>query len=538
MRISTGQFFDASAANYQRIYSNTLSTGQEVSSQIKLNTAADDPDGATRLLQLGQQSSLLGQYSSNMTAANATMTQAQSAMTGIQTALGRAQELVVGGANGTNTDKDRLANSEELTQIQAQVLSLMNSQDANGQYIFSGSKSSTPPYSQNSDGTYSYNGDQTSSSVPIGNGLSIATNTTGWDAFEQATNTARTSTTMTSPTTDDGRINLSAGQVTNSVTFNSAFASGQPYTVSFLSSTTYKITDNMNLNVTSASSGNGTFSSTSSASQSIGFRGLEISLNTNLSTADKTATGTQTATQVADAAVAGHTFQLAATPDTFSTSRSPGNASTTVITSAAETDATAYSSSFPPGGAVLKFTSPTQFDLYAAPITSTSKAVSSGTVNTSGTPSITTATAAGITFSLSGTPAASDTFSVQANTHQSQNVLNTLAAAAAALAAPSDGNPVAQQKLAASMDAAIGNLDKANTLVQSAISNSGARQKIIINQGATNDTLVIGNTVAQGVIRDSDPVEAYTRLTLQTTMLSAAQLAFSKISQLGLFNKV
>ncbi|MEA9978111.1 flagellar hook-associated protein 3 [Pseudomonas sp. 10B1] len=536
MRISTGQFYDASAANYQRIYSNTLTTGQEVSSQVKLNTAADDPAGATRLLQLGQQSSLLGQYTSNMTAANATMVQSQSAMEGIQTAVARAQELVLSGANGTYTNDDRKANSEELTQIQAQVLSLMNSQDANGQYIFSGSKSPTPPYSQNADGTYSYHGDQTSNSVPIGDNLSITTNTTGWAAFEQATNTVRTATTLTSPTPDDGRLNLSAGQVTNSVTFNSAFTSGQPYKISFLSSTQYTVADSAGLDVTSETSGNGMFSSTSSATQSIGFRGLEINLNANLSAADNATTAS------ADAAVAGHTFQLTATPDTFSVSRSPGNTSTSVITSATQTSASAYNSSFPPGGAVLKFTSATQFDLYAAPMTGTSKAVSSGTVTSTsaGSPPVTTitATASGITFNLSGAPAASDTFSVQANTHQSQNILNTLVAAAAALAVPSDGNPIAQQKLSASMDSAIGNLATANTLLSSAVSNSGARQKILTNQSSTNDTLVIGNTIAQGAIRDSDPVEAITRLTLQTTMLSAAQLAFSKISQLGLFNKV
>ena len=174
MRISTSQFYEASAANYQRIYSNVVTTGQEVSSQVRVNTAGDDPLGASRLLQLSQQSSMLDQYNSNITSAKTQLTQSETALNSIQNALQSAQELIIGANNGTLSDKDRQADALQLTAIQNQVLSAMNTQDASGNYIFSGSKSSTPPYSQNADGTYAYNGDQTSVSLPIGDKLSVA----------------------------------------------------------------------------------------------------------------------------------------------------------------------------------------------------------------------------------------------------------------------------------------------------------------------------------------------------------------------------
>ena len=47
MRISTTQFYEATNANYQRNYSNLNKTSEEVSSGIKLNTASDDPVGAS-----------------------------------------------------------------------------------------------------------------------------------------------------------------------------------------------------------------------------------------------------------------------------------------------------------------------------------------------------------------------------------------------------------------------------------------------------------------------------------------------------------
>ncbi len=526
MRISTSQFYEASSANYQRIYSNVVSTGQEVSSQVRVNTAGDDPLGASRLLQLSQQSSMLDQYNSNITSARTQLTQSETALSAIQTALQSAQELIVGASNGTFTDKDRKSNADQLAAIQNQVLSLMNTQDASGNYIFSGSKSSTPPYSQNPDGTYSYNGDQTSVSLPIGDKLSVAGNTTGWQAFEQAINTTRTSATMTAPAVDDGRVTLSSGQVSNTQAYNAKFGAGQPYTVSFISSTQFTVTDAGGTDITAETSQNGTFNSADASSQTISLRGVDFNLNVNLSAADKASTAT------ADAALAGHTFKLAVSPDSVSASRSPGNTSGSVITSSTITNQAAYNAAFPTSGAILKFTSATAFDLYAAPIDANSKPVSSGTI------AGTTATAAGVSFSLSGAPATGDTFSVSVNTHQTQNILNTLGAAVKALNTPADGNPVVLQQLRASMDSALGDLSSGSEQVNTARSDGGARGKIIDGQSDANTTLGLNNTVDQGKIRDSDPVEAYTRLTLQTTMLSAAQLAFSKISQLGLFNKI
>ena len=46
--------------------------------------------------------------------------------------------------------------------LKSSVLGLLNSKDSSGNYLFSGSKTSTPPYVRNNDGTYSYQGDEIS----------------------------------------------------------------------------------------------------------------------------------------------------------------------------------------------------------------------------------------------------------------------------------------------------------------------------------------------------------------------------------------
>lgn len=523
MRISTSQYYETSAANYSRTYGNVVASGEEASSGIKVNTAADDPVGAARLLQLGQQSSMLSQYKSNMTAATTTMTASETALTSITNALQTARELALGAANGTFTDADRKANAEELSQIKTQILGLMNSQDASGNYLFSGSKSSTVPYTLNSDGSYTYNGDQSSINMAIGQGLSIASNTTGWDAFEQATNTTRTTTT---PSVDDGKVTLSGGLVSNSASYSSSFTSGAPYTITYTSATQLKITDSTGTDRTSELTANGVVSSSTAADQSISFRGVDLTLNVNLASGDDAAT-----------VLTGRSFTFAASPDTFNTARVSTNTSTAQVTAATTSAANTadYTSKYPAGGAVLKVTGTTPSTtvaLYASPLTANSQPIDSQTL-TGGK-----VTLAGVDFTLSGTPATGDQFTVQANTHTNQNILNTLNDLTAALLTPTDGDAVAQQKLNAKVQSALGNLTSGMDQVSSALSSIGARGQAVDAQTTTNTTLTTNNDNNQSTIRNSDPAEVMTRLTLQQTMLTAAQLAFSRISQLGLFNKL
>lgn len=289
MRISTAQFYESSAANYQKNFANAVKSSEEASSLIRVNTAADDPVGASRLLQLGQQASLLSQYSANTTSIKASLGQAESVLTSITNVLARAQELASGAGSAGFTDADRKANAAELAQIEEQLLSLMNTQDENGKYIFAGSQGDTVPFTRNSDGTYSYNGDQTTLNLPVGDTMSMATNTTGWAAFQQAINTSRSQVSMTAPAVDDGRVTLSNGQVSSNPKYNSEFRSGEPYTISFLSSTQFKITDSAGNDVTSEASQNGSFSSSKGAeAQTVSFRGVDMRLSINLKPGDAT----------------------------------------------------------------------------------------------------------------------------------------------------------------------------------------------------------------------------------------------------------
>lgn len=522
MRISTAQFYESSAANYQKNFANVVKSSEEASSLVRVNTAADDPVGASRLLQLGQQASMLDQYATNTNTIKATLGTSEAVMTSINNVLQRAKELAVSAGNAGYTDEDRQAAASELGQIEDQLLSLMNSKDENGKYIFAGSKGDTVPFTRNNDGTYSYNGDQKTLDLAVGDTMSMATNTTGWDAFQQAINTSRSQVTMTLPLINDNRVVLSDGQVSSNVSYNSKFRSGEPYKVEFASGTQLKITDSTGKDVTNEATQGGAIDPTSKTAQTISFRGVDLSLNLNMQAGD-----------VPDTVLKGnYEFTLAAKPDSFTGTRSPSNTSSEQLTGSTITDPAAYHASFPSGSAIVKFTTAPNFDVYAAPMTADSKPVSSGTmVGNSGT-------ASGVQFTFTGVPSDQDQFTVAVNSHETQNILDTVSQLKASLNTPTNGDPIAVQKLQASLASGLANLASGTDQLSSALSSVGGRGSALDTQSDTNQSLALANTQTQSSIRDSDPAEVMTRLTLQQTMLQASQLAFSKIAQLGLFNKI
>ncbi|MNM75710.1 Flagellar hook-associated protein 3 [compost metagenome] len=529
MRISTAQYYATTAANYQRNLSNVMKTAEQASSGIKLETAADDPVGAARLLQLEQQKAMLGQYTSNINALNTAQAQEESVLDSINTVLQKVSELAVRAGGASLNDDDRKSIGEEVGQAEEQLLNLMNSKDANGRYIFSGASSNTQPFLRNSDGTYSYQGDQTQLELKIGDSMSLGLNDTGWDVFQQAINAARSSTTMTAPAVDDGRVSLTQGLVSSGPAFDASFRNGQPYTLSFTSSTQFVITDASGNDVTAEASGGGKFDPNNKDGSDINFRGVSFALDITFQASDNPAN--------ADAVIAGHSFQLAAKPDSFTSTRAPGNSSTVQVGQASVTNATDYKSFFPEGGAVLKFTGPGTFELYSRPLTSSSTPITSGTVVAG------VATAAGVSFTLAGgtppaTPATGDQFNIAVNTHQTQNVLDTVSQLRQVLEIPTSGNLAAQRNLGSVLASSIANLSNAKNQVDLARGAIGARGNVMDMQRDQIQSTNLINTSTQSSIKDTDPAEVLTRLTLQQTMLQAAQLAFAKVSQLSLFNKL
>jgi len=93
----------------------------------------------------------------------------------------------VQGANDTLSASDRKVLGTEMQALRDQLMSLANTKDSNGNYLFSGSRVKQAPFVESANGSPIYMGDQTRMNVRVGEERSIPINRTGTDAFVPVT---------------------------------------------------------------------------------------------------------------------------------------------------------------------------------------------------------------------------------------------------------------------------------------------------------------------------------------------------------------
>lgn len=191
MRISTLQAFNNGVAGLQRNYANATRTQEQISTGNRILTPADDPVASVRLLQLEQQQNVLGQYNANLTAAKNSLTQEEVTLNSVNTILQRVRELAVQAGNGGLSAEDRKSIAAELTEREDELLSLMNTRNARGEYLFSGFQGKTQPFVRDGEGSYSYQGDEGQRKLQIASSLNIAISDNGKSIFENVTNAGR-----------------------------------------------------------------------------------------------------------------------------------------------------------------------------------------------------------------------------------------------------------------------------------------------------------------------------------------------------------
>jgi flagellar hook-associated protein 3 FlgL len=529
MRISTAQYFESSAAKYQSNFSSIVKTQEQITSGVRIQSAGDDPVGAAQLLMLQQQKDMLGQYTTNMGSIKSTLTNQESVLESVNTALQRARELALQAGNGGASDADRKSIASEVGEIEQQVLGLLNSKDASGNYMFGGSKTSTPPYVKNNDGTYSYQGDDTQLSLQVSDTLSIASNDTGKRILESAVNSGRTQAVLDPSKPNDGTVSVSAGLLQSGAAYTKSFAAGEPYELKFLDSTHFTVSDKDGNDITSEVPGNGTFDASKIDGSTVSLRGVDFDITLRLKAPLDPVTNLP---MTPDDEVKDHVFSLGTKPDSFNPSRTPSNSSAAQITSSGVTDQAAYVSGFPNTGVVVKFTDASNYQVFAQPMGADSKPIGGGAYTGS------SITVAGVQLDFTGTPGPNDQFVVGASSHQTQSALDTLSQLRQALEVPADGNALAQIKLKDSVNSAISNLANASEQVDNVRGAIGARLNSIDIQSAENLSIGLVNTSTQSAIADTDVATASIDLAFQQSLLQASQLAFVKISQLSLFNKL
>ena len=175
-RITQGMMNQTLLYDLQHVTSQLSTSEQELSSGYKLNQPSDDPYAASQALKLRADLASNQQYQGNVSDANAWQNVADTALGNIGDSVQRARDLIIQGANGTNTASDRTAMVTELNQLIDSIKTDANTQYA-GRYIFSGTATNTQPYQQGSVDAYS--GNTASITREIGAGVQVSINQPG-----------------------------------------------------------------------------------------------------------------------------------------------------------------------------------------------------------------------------------------------------------------------------------------------------------------------------------------------------------------------
>lgn len=138
----------------------------------------------------------------------------------------------------------------------------------------------------------------------------------------------------------------------------------------------------------------------------------------------------------------------------------------------------------------------------------------------------------GISYTLSGMPAAGDTFTVQPS--YNQDIFSTVNQIISALSMPTETTTL-QATFRNALNAGMQNLDQAITHIDEVRASVGSRLNVVESEREINESLLVESKAALSLVEDLDYAEAVTQLNKQTLALQAAQQSFVKIQGLSLF---
>ncbi|WP_417585127.1 flagellar hook-associated protein FlgL [Nitrincola sp.] len=186
MRISTGQIFTNASNSMMDNQTSLLDIQDKMSSGKQFTRLADDPVGASQVVSLKRELAQLEMFNTNIDASRRRLELEETTLGDLNTAQDRMRELVVYAANGVLSDADRAIIATELEELVEYSAGLMNTRDAKGEYLFSGSQGNIQTYAQTGS-RYTYQGDASNRDIQVSSALYVQSTDNGRYLFESIT---------------------------------------------------------------------------------------------------------------------------------------------------------------------------------------------------------------------------------------------------------------------------------------------------------------------------------------------------------------
>ncbi len=222
MRISSLQIFNIANKGMADANQSLIKTQEQLSSGVRVLTPSDDPVASTKIMQLTNDIANISQYRKNIDIAENNLVLEESSLKSASNLLQRIQELAVQAGNtATLSPSEYSALASEVDARLDEMLNLLNSQNANGDYIFGGYKSRTAPFSGSAASGFSYLGDEGQQFIKVANNTTIAASDSGKAIFVDIESAHNTVNTYASPANrSDPPVGVSVGLVYDQEVFD------------------------------------------------------------------------------------------------------------------------------------------------------------------------------------------------------------------------------------------------------------------------------------------------------------------------------
>ncbi|WP_241646395.1 hypothetical protein [Rosenbergiella metrosideri] len=139
----------------------------QLATQQKQTLPSEDPLNAARTAAVTQQQALTTQYQQNITSANDALTRQDTLLSSMSDQVLSLQDQLRSMNSATQSTTQTAGYMAQLSSLSEGIVNLLNSQDAQGHYIFAGTNNTQPPVVK-VEGEYQWQGNDETQSVQVG----------------------------------------------------------------------------------------------------------------------------------------------------------------------------------------------------------------------------------------------------------------------------------------------------------------------------------------------------------------------------------
>ncbi|MDH3219686.1 MAG: flagellar hook-associated protein FlgL [Gammaproteobacteria bacterium] len=186
MRISTRQIYTQGVEAFQQQQQKLARLQQQISTGVRLSKPSDDPAAASKVLELEQSVSANLQYQANINLAERRLSQQDTVLASYANVLNRVRELALQANNAPVDAVARRAIAAEIDERLNELVSLANTTDANGDFLFAGYQNGSAPFTPATTGSrdhVTFNGDGGVRAIQINENRQIDTDIPGLQIF-------------------------------------------------------------------------------------------------------------------------------------------------------------------------------------------------------------------------------------------------------------------------------------------------------------------------------------------------------------------